>query len=92
MRCWNRWFGFNHANQRKVGGTSTDIADEDALPRTHALCPSVLMANQPSIERRLRFFDQDDVGQSRFRSGLDGQSPRNFIERSGQGYNDVLLC
>ena len=55
-------FAAADADEREVGGAAADVANQDRLAWGDLLFPVAAMANQPSIEGGLRFFDQHDAG------------------------------
>ena len=75
-------FAATHADQRKVGCATADVANKDLLPRFNSLVPIIRMRINPRIERCLRFFDQDDSRQTSPGCGLDRQFASDFVKRS----------
>ena len=84
-------FAPTHADQCEIGRAAADIADEYFLARLHELVPAVPMSVDPSVERRLRFFDEHDSRQAGQGGRLDRQFPGHFVERSGQREHEILL-
>ncbi len=44
-----------HGDQRQVGGTAADVADQHRVADLDLVAPAVLARVDPRIERRLRF-------------------------------------
>ena len=84
-------FAAPHADQREIGRTAADVADQDLLARLDSLVPISVVGVDPGVEGRLRFFDQHHARQPGRSGCLDGQLASHFVERSGQRQHDVLF-
>ena len=90
-RIARRLHGIEYTDQCKIRRTTPDVANQDALTRSEQLVPISLMAIEPSIERRLRLFDQQHVLQSGSLCGSVRKLPCDLIERSGKRDYDFLF-
>ncbi len=83
--------GLDHRDQAEIGRAAADVADEDQLARPDLALPSVLVRDDPAIERRLGLLEQRDVRQSGLASGLERQLARGLVERCRDGQHDLLM-
>ena len=84
---------FFDANQREVGRSAPDVANERDVADGQLFAPSVAFLRQPSVRRRRRFFEENQ--RLRIETGADrrfpSQFPRAFVERRRNGQNDLLF-
>ena len=79
------------ADQREVAGAAADIADQHDLAVEEQLARAREVVGDPGIERRGGFFEQGEARQAGIVRGLHGEFARFFVERRGDGEDDVLL-
>ena len=77
-------------DQREVGGTATDVDDENEIADADLLAP-VRIAFDPGVESRLRLLEQDDVLVARLFGSVQCQLARHGVERRRDGNEDGLL-
>ena len=69
-----------HANERKVGRATADIADQDGLPWGQLMFPRIRMTCQPGIAGSLWLFDRQNAFESRCGGRFNRQLSRNLIK------------
>ena len=77
-------------DQREVGGTATDIADEDELAGGNPVAPVFVVGLQPGVEGGLWFLQQGDFEPSLL-GGLHGHVAGHRVEGGGDREDDVLF-
>ena len=84
-------FAAADANEREVGSSAADIADQNLLARRDQLLPIGLMGVNPGVKSGLRLFDQHHARQTGRRRRFDGQLPGDLVERGRQREHEILL-
>jgi len=56
-------------NQAEIGGSATNITDQDNVPRTNQVAPFPTCLRDPCVKCRLRFLQQSDFAEA---GGLRG--------------------
>ena len=49
---------FLNRDEREVGGSAADIADQDGIAYVELIAPRVALIGQPGVERGLRLFKE----------------------------------
>src|SRR5579883_2542204 len=80
------------ADQRKVRSAAAHVADQHDLPIREQPPGAREVVRDPGVERRRRFFEKREAGESGFRSGADGQLAGFLIERSRNRQDDFVLA
>ena len=77
-------------NQREVGRSAADVANQNLFARLDERRPIVFAPFEPSVKRRLRFLDKRDFRKPRQLRRPNRQLARRFVERRRNRQNDVL--
>ena len=73
-------------DQAEVGSAAAEVADEHAVTGLDLVFPSAEFLRSPGVERRLRFFEQDDlIAEPGGGGGFEGEFARGFVERGRYG-------
>ncbi len=78
-------------DQAEVGGAAADVAHQHQPRVGQRAGQRVAVAQQPVVERRLRFFQQPQRGQAGLARGRQRQRARRFVERGGHRQHQLLL-
>ena len=78
-------------DEAEIRGAAADVADEHDVAGADLGAPIGSGLGGPGVERGLRFFEQDDVGQARGFGGFVGEVSGDFVEGGGDGEDDLAL-
>ena len=79
------------ADQCKVTRSTANVAHQNLLAGPDTLLPVSAVLVDPSVESRLRFFNQHDARQASFGRCPHSQLTGHFVERGGERDDDLLL-
>jgi hypothetical protein len=75
-----------HRDQAEVRRATADVADQQKVSGLHLRAPGRALTLQPSVECRLRLFEQCDLSEPGLGRGFQGERARGFVE--GGGHRD----
>lgn len=80
-----------HLDEREIGSTAADIADEDFVAGLEALIPIGAVGMDPGVKSGLRFLEENDAGEMSAVGCSDGEFAGDFVEGSRDGDDDLLF-
>ena len=76
-------------NQAEIGGPAAHVTNQNEVTRADQGTPVLAGLRDPGVERRLWLLEQCDFTQTRSLGGLGGQASCDFIERCGNGHDNL---
>ncbi len=80
---------FAHADERKIGRPTADVADQDDVAPLDLPAPGVAAVADPGVKGGLGLFEQSDLLQTALARGLDRELARGCVERGGDGQDHL---
>ena len=78
-------------DQAEIGGSATDVADEDDVAGGDEVMPGFSGLRGPGVEGGLRLLQQGDVAETGGFGGFGGEASGDLIEGGGDGEDDLAV-